>query len=303
MNYPDSFLNLVSSSEGVEFRKGIDLSSFSTFKTKTIGDLLIVRSVDFIRKFLKENAIFNIEYKLLGWGANQILTNFSGFYLKLELPFDRKELESFKSEFKLPASVSLAVLTSTASKLKIKGWEVLTGIPASLGGAIFMNAGTALGEIASITKSFEYVNLQGEIIEHQVGENTFSYRKNNIVKPGEVIISATLKTTVQDEEIPKKITDYLKYRNNSQPMNKNTCGCVFKNHVAKDGSRIPAGQIIDLLGLKGFGIPGIRISPIHANFFEHDGTLTDGQVISFLELVKDIVQLYTGIELEFEVQI
>ncbi|GAB4013094.1 MAG: UDP-N-acetylmuramate dehydrogenase [Bdellovibrio sp.] len=303
MNYPDSFLNLVNSSEGVELRKGIDLSSFSTFKTKTIGDLLIVRNVDFIRKFLKENATFNIRYKMLGWGANQVLSTFSGFYLKLELPFDRKELEIFKSEFKLPASVSLAVLTSVASKLKIKGWEVLTGIPASLGGAIFMNAGTALGEIASITKSFEYVNLQGEIVEHQVGEKTFSYRKNNIVKPGEVIISATLKTTVQDEEIPKKIKDYLKYRNNSQPMNKNTCGCVFKNHVAKDGSRISAGQIIDLLGLKGFGIPGIRISPIHANFFEHDGTLTDGQVISFLELVKDIVQLYTGIELEFEVQI
>lgn len=303
MSYPNNFLNELQNIEGLEINLGMDLSNLSTFKIKTFGDLIKVKSVDALSKLIKLANHNKVSYKPLGWGANQILSPFEGFYLKVEFPFDKKELEAFRSEYKLPASVSLAVLTSMASRLKLKGWEVLTGIPASIGGAIFMNAGTSLGEIASITKSFEYIDLEGNLINHVVTPNTFSYRKNNVVKPGEFIVSATLITNGQDDSIPKTITEYLKFRNKSQPMNKNTCGCVFKNYTDKAGVKHSSGQLLDLLGLKGLGVPGIRISPIHANFFEHDGSLDDRQVISFLELVKNIVQLYTGIELEFEVQI
>lgn len=303
MSYPNEFNQLVTQNSGIEFFPQHDLTSFSTFKTKTICDLVIVKNIEVLKTLIPLANKFSFKYKLLGWGANQVLRESQGFYLKLELPFDRNELAEYKDKYVIPASVSLANLTSTASKLKLKNWEVFTGIPSSFGGALFMNAGTSLGEIGSLIESFDYVDKDGNLKTHTVNNQTFSYRKNNIVKDGEVIVSGVIKTFGQDQGIPQLISNYLKMRNSTQPMSKNTCGCVFKNFSYQDGTKISAGQLLDLLNLKGFGVEGIRISPVHANFFEHDGNLSDWEVISFLEKVKSIVQLYTGIELEFEVQI
>jgi len=303
MSYPEAFLKFTHENREVEYLPAHNLSTYSTFKTKTICDLVIVKSIKALQELLPLANKFNLKYKLLGWGANQVLREMQGFYLKLEFPFERESLSVFQDKYTIPASASLANLTSAASKLKLKQWEVFTGIPSSFGGALFMNAGTSLGEIGSLMESFEYVDKQGKLIKHTVNNQTFSYRKNNIVKEGEVIVGGVIKTFGQDDGIPQLISNYLKMRNSSQPMSKNTCGCVFKNFSYQDGTMISAGQLLDLLNLKGFGVKGIRISPIHANFFEHDGTLSDWEVISFLEKVKSIVQLYTGIELEFEVQI
>lgn len=303
MSYPNEFLQLVLDHEGIEFFPQHDLSSYSTFKTKTKCDLVIVKNIDVLKVLIPLANKFHLKYKLLGWGANQVLRESQGFYLKLDLPFDRNDLLEYKDKYVIPASASLANLTSAASKLKLKKWEVFTGIPSSFGGALFMNAGTSLGEIGSLIESFDYVDKEGKLKTHLVNNQTFSYRKNNIVKDGEVIVSGIIRTFGQDAGIPQLISSYLKMRNATQPMSKNTCGCVFKNFSYQDGTKISAGQLLDLLNLKGFGVDGIRISPIHANFFEHDGNLSDWEVISFLEKVKSIVQLYTGIELEFEVQI
>ena len=170
----------------------------------------------------------------MGWGANILLPSSSTMpYVQLDFDFNRELLEQPQSEYILPASVSLAVLTSHAAKFGLKGWEVFTGIPASLGGAVYMNAGTNLGEIGSLVKEVKLMNKLGEIKLIKIDAHSFSYRKNHFVQPGDVIYEVTLSNLGLDPAISIKIKDYLEMRNKSQPLKEATCGCVFKNHQNK----------------------------------------------------------------------
>lgn len=131
-------------------------------------------------------------------------------YLQLDFDFDRTILDNSQDEYVFPASISLATLTSHANKFGLKGWEVFTGIPASLGGAIFMNAGTNLGEIGSIMKEVNIVTKHGEEKLIKIDRHSFTYRHNHFVEPGDVIYQARLVHFGIDEAI-SKMRDY---RNN-----------------------------------------------------------------------------------------
>src|SRR5690606_37940156 len=122
--------------------------------------------------------------------------------IHLDLPFDLNYLSESHDEYVLPASLGLNHLTAHAVKFGLSGWEVFTGIPASLGGAIYMNAGTNLGEIGALVKSVDIVNSDGVLRTLLVSDQSFSYRKNHFVKSGDVIVGATLIHRGKDSSIP-----------------------------------------------------------------------------------------------------
>lgn len=132
-----------------------------------------------------------------------------------------------------------------------------------------------------------------------IHDKSFSYRHNHFVKPGEVIVEATLTHFGVDETIPQKIKDYLEYRKRTQPLATKNCGCVFKN-PAKE---LQAGRLIDLLGLKGFAVGPLRISPKHANFMENTGGANWDHFSSLLEVIQVEMDHFYGIEFELEVKI
>ncbi|MBT5095494.1 MAG: UDP-N-acetylenolpyruvoylglucosamine reductase, partial [Halobacteriovoraceae bacterium] len=104
-----------------------------------------------------------------------------------------------------------------------------------------------------------------------------------------------------DPSISKKIKDYLELRNRSQPLKENTCGCMFKNF--KDlSTTCLAGQFLDILGMKGFTVNGIRVSPQHANFMENVGNASHEEVVAIVKLVQAELKLQFGIEFETEVK-
>jgi UDP-N-acetylmuramate dehydrogenase len=285
---------------GVEFFENENLTSYTTFKLNSHGDLLKIKSIEGLQKTL---TILNQEkksYLIVGWGANQILpAQCKDIIIYLELPFDQNIFDTVKDEYLIPASLGINHLTAHAVKFGLKGWEVFTGIPASLGGAIFMNAGTNLGEIGSLVKNVQLITPDGELREELISKDSFSYRKNNFVRPGEVIISATISHLGIDETIPQKIRDYLEYRKRTQPLATKNCGCVFKNPL-KD---LPAGKLIDLLQLKGVGVGDLRISPKHANFMENSGKASWDQFQSLVNLINFEMDHFYGIEFELEVKI
>lgn len=267
-------------------------------KLKSSGDLFIVKSEEGLKYLL-----LNLEdYILLGWGANLLLKEQSDIpYIKLDFEFDKNVLQKYQEEYHLPASCSVPVLTSAASRLGLKGWEVFTGVPASLGGALVMNAGTGLGEISEVVKSFRVMNKAGEVREIKNESKTFGYRTNNVLEKGDVIVSAVLINKGQDQQVSQTIKDYLKYRNSTQPMNAKTCGCIFKNYHGSDIS-CRAGQSIDILGLKGLTYKGLRISPMHANFIENHGEATHKDVMEFIAIIKSELKMYFGVDFEIEVK-
>lgn len=277
-----------------------NLTSYTTFKLHSEGDLLIVKSIEALQKVLPILNDEKKEYLIVGWGANQILpSKCNKLVIHLDFNFDSNYLHDLKEEYNLPASLGLNYLTSHAVKFGLKGWEVFTGIPASLGGAIYMNAGTNLGEIGSLVKSVKLVTKEGEIKDVSINDKSFSYRQNHIVNDGDVIVAATLVHHGTDSLIPQKIKDYLEFRKQSQPLATKNCGCVFKNPL----KALPAGKLIDLLQLKGVGIGDLRISPKHGNFMENKGSASWSDFQSLVSLINFEMDHFYGIEFELEVKI
>ncbi len=299
----DILLKLTSVS-GIEVELDKDLKKYSTMRLDTLGDLITVKNVEALKiatKTLTDNKIF---YRLLGWGANMLLPNKSDVpYLQLDFDFDKTQFDEARAEYVLPASVSLATLTAHANKFGLKGWEVFTGIPASLGGAIFMNAGTNLGEIGSIVKEVKLVTKDGLEKLIKIDQNSFSYRHNHFVEKGDVIYEARLFHLGIDSEISKKIREYLEMRTRTQPLKEWTCGCIFKNNLNLDsGITCRAGHFIDIIGLKGLSYKNLQISPKHANFMENRGASTHDDVLNFIDIIQKELKLHSGVSFETEVE-
>jgi UDP-N-acetylmuramate dehydrogenase len=292
---------LINGVSGVVGHWDCDLSKHSTMRLKAVGDLIEISEKGSVAKILGLFSKNAVDYRVLGWGANQLLPEKSQIpYIHLNLPFDKSILETTHESYTLPASVSLAVLSAHAIRNGLKGWEVFTGVPASLGGAIFMNAGTNLGEIGGLVKKVTLASPNGELREHIPNLESFSYRKNNFCKPGEVIVEAVLGHKGIDPEVSKTIKEYLDLRNRSQPLKSFTCGCIFKNSSrARISCR--AGQFIDILGLKGFSSERVRVSQLHANFFENTGGAEAGEVLQLVTFVRQQLELHHGLKFDVEV--
>ncbi len=283
---------------GLEIKEDCDLTTFTTMRLHSRGTLIEILDASSLKTLLPVLKKENIPYLLLGWGANQLLpSEVPGVVIHLKMPHVLPD--ELKAEYQLPASVSLNQLTSLALKFGLKGWEVFTGIPATLGGAIYMNAGTNLGEIGKLIRSVTLVTPEGEERTEIISEKSFSYRKNHFTKPGEVIIGATIAHQGTDQNITQKIKEYLEYRKRTQPLATRNCGCVFKN----PHPQLPAGKLIDLLGLKDLHVGDLRISPKHGNFMENTGKADWDQFSSLLSIIRYQMDVWYGIEFELEVKI
>ncbi len=284
----------------IVFEKDQDLTGYTTMRLASRGDVAEVKTVEALQKLLPLLKKHQRNYLVVGWGANQILPAVcDDLIIHLNFSFDMTYLDQVRDEYELPASLGINYLTSHAVKFGLKGWEVFTGIPASLGGAIYMNAGTNLGEIGPLMKKVKIVSIDGTLREEIMNEKSFSYRHNHFLKTGDVIVGATMFHRGTDEAISLKIKEYLEYRKKTQPLATKNCGCVFKN----PHKELQAGRLIDLMGLKGLQVGGLRISPKHANFIENTTSSNWDQFESLVKIIKSNMDHFYGIEFELEVKI
>lgn len=294
-----SLKSLIEKIDSTEIHWNSDLTNYSTFRLRSHGDLVVVKTEEALTSVVKLLNEHRRSWRMIGWGANQVLLPVeTDLLIQLDFKWDASQFENVQSSYHLPASLGLNHLTAHATKFGLKGWEALTGIPASLGGAIYMNAGTALGEIGSLVRRVRIMNQYGEIREVETDQSSFSYRKNHFVKPGDIIISAVLVHLGIDDAIPAKIKSYLEYRRASQPLATKNCGCVFKNYSRTR----QAGRLLDLSGLKGLSVGALRVSHRHANFMENIGGASSVDFHKLTEFVNMQMRLHWGVEFELEVK-
>jgi UDP-N-acetylmuramate dehydrogenase len=295
------------SSVGVDVLRDANLTKYSTMKLSSTGDLITVKTVDQLKEVIKLLVTHKISYKPIGWGANLVLPEKPDFiFIKLDLPFDKKEVDPSKKSYKLSATAPLNVLTSLATKHGLSGWEVFTGVPASLGGAVFMNAGTSLGEIGELIEEVTLLRKSGVIETVSINENSFSYRENHFVKDGDIILEVVIKHNGIDSKVGDIIKSYLKKRTDTQPLREKTCGCMFKNsHEEVEGTEITcrAGLYIDIMGLKGLSSGDMRVSPKHANFMENKGSSSSTDVKELVGLTLNELEFHYGVKFETEVDL
>lgn len=259
-----------------------------------------VKDVDHLKQlmtFLKET---ETPYYLIGRGSNLLFSDkeFDGVVVSLNECF--QEIKINGSEVEAQAGVGLIYLASQCCKYGLGGLEFAGGIPGSIGGAIFMNAGAYLSEMSEIVASVTVLNEKMEIIELSCEQMQFSYRYSILQKhPGWIVLSCRLKLQPKDPSEIKTVMDNRKEkRMTTQPWNFPSAGSVFRNPPNK-----PAWKCIDDCGLRGKEIGGAQISPKHSNFIVNNGYASAKDILALIELVQREVKALYGIDLHTEVRL
>lgn len=193
------------------------------------------------------------------------------------------------------AGARLKHVVMAAKKENLTGLEFLEGIPGSVGGALYMNAGAMGSCTFDVVESVRLMDMSGAITERKPAELQVEYRACRGLR-GHVALSAVLKARRGDPvEIAAKLREFEQKRWSSQPAAP-SAGCIFKNP-----KEIAAGRVIDELGLKGSGFGHARVSEEHGNFIVNDGGATSSDVLGLISIIRDRVRQERGIELETEV--
>lgn len=244
-----------------------------------------------------------VPWMILGLGSNVLIKDggVRGIVLRLNKVFQQfKVVDETEAEIILEAEsgVALPKLVEWSKQQGYSGLEHLYGIPGSVGGALWMNAGTRHGEIQEVLRSLSLLTLEGEVLSLPHARLKFEYRHLRLPVRGVILqgVFALKKSTV--EAVQEKIATYQKYRHETQPLDSPSVGSVFKNPP-----KAFAAQIIDELGLKGVRVGGARISEKHANWIVNEGGATAKDVLVLIGLIKDKVREEHDLKLELEVKV
>jgi len=235
---------------------------------------------------------------LLGSGAN-LLVRESGVR-GIVVMLDAMEFKQVTIEPPLvmaSAGCDLAKLVHAAAREGLTGLECMAGVPATVGGALAMNAGGAFGDIGSITKRVFVMDKKGDVESYEHDELNFGYRTG--VKGGIILSARFLLKQADPVEVRNEVKRIFDLKKASQPFAVHSAGCAFKNPSKEQ----PAGMLIDQAGLKGHHIGGAYVSDVHANFIAADETGDADQIIELMGYVQDKVQEHHGVEIQREVVI
>ena len=256
----------------------------------SLGELMNV--LDLVRS--KE-----IPHMVLGNGSNVLFTDggYHGVVIRVGEGLDRVRIEG-QTIFAEPG-VSLSKLSKMAAAEGLTGLEFACGIPGSLGGAVFMNAGAYDHEMKEVLLSVASINRLGMMKDRKAEDCGLGYRRSIYMDNGEVILGVKLflKPGLRSE-IEERMRDYTQRRNSKQPVHLPSAGSFFKRPEGHF-----AGKLIEDAGLKGLQVGGAQVSPMHAGFVVNNGGATASDVIDLMHIVQETVADKFGVFLEPEVRI
>ena len=258
------------------------------------------KSADELAKILKASALLNITPAIMGAGTNILAPDegIRGLVICLKDCIDGMEqLDS--NRIRVAAGVSMTRAAVFAANLGLSGLEFAHGIPGSVGGGVYMNAGAYGGEICQVCESVDVMDKEGNISTVACDCMAFSYRHSILEERDGIVLSAVFALTPKpQEEIRAKMAELMTKRKTSQPLDLPSAGSAFKRPVGGY-----AAALIDQAGLKGFCIGGAGVSTKHAGFVVNNGGATAADVKEVLRQVADKVFENSGIRLEPEVRI
>jgi UDP-N-acetylmuramate dehydrogenase len=241
-----------------------------------------------------------IAWRALGSGSNILADDGDHHYVVLSLKELRGELEFDGERVSVPAGYSLPRLCIDVARQGLSGIEGLGGIPGTVGGALWMNAGAYEHEIGTVTETVR-VAREGQVVNVPGAEVQWNYRHTSF-REGELLLGATLRLAPDDpEKIRSRMEDAKSRRLATQPHGSRSAGCFFKNPPA---NAVGTGKMIDELGMKGSRRGSAVISPVHANFIVTEGEDARAEdALALAEEVRERVKREHGIDLEYEVEL
>lgn len=274
------------------------MKAHTTFKIGGTADVFItVNSIDELRLAVSACRESDIPFMILGKGSNLLISDDGIEGAVILLDGDFKALTVDGDTITSGAGVALSKLCTVALDHGLSGLEFAYGIPGTVGGAVYMNAGAYGGETKDVCCEATYLTPEGEIGTYEADELDFSYRHSIFKENDNIILFSKYKLTPDDPAaIKARMDDFLDRRRTKQPLEYPSAGSVFKRPVGAF-----AGTLIEQCGLKGRTVGGAQVSEKHAGFIINAGGATCRDVMDLVRLVQDTVKTETGYELECEI--
>lgn len=294
-------MNIVSKIEKAEIGKVERNPLLSKYTTYKVGGkaLAIVypKNVDGLIKLLRLLKENDVKYKILGNGSNLLFSDslFEGMIIKLS---SFNEVEFFgNNKVRVGAGYSLIKLSLLTAKKGLAGLEFASGIPGTVGGAVFMNAGAYKSDMGYVVQEVKVLTPDYKIITLENKELNFHYRSSFLQKhPEYICLEVIIKLKKGDREILNEvINERRERRRESQPLEYPSAGSVFRN---PDGGF--AGKMIEDLGLKGYSNGGAKVSEKHANFIINYNKATSKDIKELIDYVHDAVLKEYNVDLKIE---
>ncbi len=279
------------------YTESCSLKSYTSFKIGGNCSLLIDVSsgeaTSELVKYLREN---DVKYTVIGRGSNLIVADEGYDGVVLHFGNGISDVEISGNIIKAGSGASLAEVCKKAQQAGLSGMENLYGIPGSVGGGLYMNAGAYGSEMKDVVVSAEYIDESGNICEITRDEMELSYRHSIFSQRNCIITSVTFELTQGNcEKIKEAMAECMQKRVSKQPLEYPSAGSTFKR---PEGSY--ASLLIEQCGLKGMSVGGAQVSEKHSGFVINTGGATCSDVLELCEKVAEIVKEKTGYSLELE---
>ena len=253
-----------------------------------------------LSQILKQSALLDCKPAILGAGTNVLAPDegIAGLVICLKDCMDGMERLD-ETHIRIAAGVTMARAAVYAANCGLSGLEFAHGIPGTIGGGVYMNAGAYGGEISQVCVSVDVMDLQGNLSTKMADEMRFSYRYSVLEEDAQIVVSAVFALSPGDSDaIKAKMKELIAKRTASQPLDLPSAGSAFKRPVGGF-----AAALIDQAGLRGFTVGAAAISTKHAGFAVNLGGATAEDVKSLLEQVAEKVFIHSGIRIEPEIRI
>ncbi len=281
------------------FKEGEPLSAYTSFRIGGPAEIMLFpQDEETLQKLLVFcNGTDTVPF-LLGKGSNLLIPD-SGLD-GVTICTERMQKHSLLSadEIFCEAGLSLSKLCLFALENRLSGLEFAYGIPGSVGGAVFMNAGAYGGEMRDVLSTVTSVDMDGRLHVHTVDDLGLGYRTSVFQENGETVLSAVVRLKEGDPaEIRARMDEILQKRKDKQPLNFPSAGSAFKRPEG-----YYAGALIEQCGLKGYTIGGAQVSEKHAGFIVNRGGASASDVMRLIEFIQETVLRETGVMLEPEIR-
>lgn len=276
------------------------LKDFTSFKIGGPADVLVepkdIKELVETVKFLRNN---NYYYYILGHGTNLLVSDKGVRGCVIHIGKNLSKIKVNGTKIECEAGALLSDIAKEALKHKLTGFEELSGIPGSIGGAVAMNAGAYNKEIKDVISSANAINAAGRVVKLSKDALDFSYRRSSVSDNGFIVTTVTLNLEEGDKKtIQDNIAKFQNLRASKQPLEYPSAGSTFKR---------PEGQYASLLieksNLKGESVGDAEISEKHAGFIINKGNATATDVYKLMQRVRDDVLTYFNVDLAPEVKL
>jgi UDP-N-acetylmuramate dehydrogenase len=301
-----SFIAALRERVGSMVREAEPVARYSTYRIGGPATVLLPKIAEDIAAALRLAHEAGVSWFALGLGSNILLPDLGLDALVIRIGKGLDRIEQNQDTWTIGAGLPAPLAARRTAEAGFAGLHIFVGVPGTVGGGVYMNAGCHGGDWSEVIQRVRVVDASGH--DSVLGRNDipFSYRRSGLER--RIVLETTVRLRqAEPHRLDEAVAEMFEWRQRGTPFNQPCCGSVFKNPAGpswkrEDGPRT-AGQLIEAAGLKGFTIGGAQISPMHANYFVNTGGATAEDVKRLIAHAQQVVAERFGVRLEPEVKV